>query len=330
MSYNYILKYRTLDQLLADVSGDFKKYEAKNLIDPQDLIKVAKRVNYDLGLRINKTKEVLLEVEHNRVRLPNDFYSFNFGLVLADYTVKQYVPQGTHIEERIIGQVVPEYHEAPPEEIDVCHDVELIPEEPVTCTNPALLNPECASPNPCCTNPNSCFLDCKDNVLQLVQTLTYETRYYQFMQPLKILQNTEDLNGFCRGLYWESSFSGELQRVNDAVWLNTSFRTGKVYVNYEGMLEDEQGNLLVPDHDGLNEYYEYALKVRILENLIMNDEETNIDKLTLMQQNLRQAKLYATSIVNTPNFGEIQELFKANRRAQYNKYYSMFASHPFN
>ena len=67
MSYNYTLKYRTFDQLLADAQSDFKKYHLESLIDPQDMIKVAKRVNYDLGLRINDTKEVILEVEKGRV-----------------------------------------------------------------------------------------------------------------------------------------------------------------------------------------------------------------------------------------------------------------------
>jgi hypothetical protein len=74
MSFNYTLKYKTFDQLLVEVMGDFKKYEQSNLIDPQDMIKVAKRVNYDLGLRLHKTKERILEVEKGRVRLPNDFY----------------------------------------------------------------------------------------------------------------------------------------------------------------------------------------------------------------------------------------------------------------
>ena len=85
MSYNYTLKYRTFDTLLADVANDFKKYQLQDIIDPSDTIKVARRVNYDLGLRIYKTNEVVLEVEKNRVRLPNDFYVLNFALACANY-----------------------------------------------------------------------------------------------------------------------------------------------------------------------------------------------------------------------------------------------------
>ena len=57
MDFNYTLKFRTFDQLLEDVTIDLNTYALENLIEPQQLIKVAKRVTYDLGLRINMTKE---------------------------------------------------------------------------------------------------------------------------------------------------------------------------------------------------------------------------------------------------------------------------------
>ena len=44
-------KYRTFDQLLEDVTVDFRTYALEGMIEPQQLIKVAMRVNYDLGLK---------------------------------------------------------------------------------------------------------------------------------------------------------------------------------------------------------------------------------------------------------------------------------------
>ena len=49
-------KYRTFSQLMEDVSIDFSTYALEGMIEPQQLIKVAQRVNYDLGLRIHRTK----------------------------------------------------------------------------------------------------------------------------------------------------------------------------------------------------------------------------------------------------------------------------------
>jgi hypothetical protein len=68
-----------------------------------------------------------------------------------------------------------------------------------------------------------------------------------------------------------------------ADFLFTTFQTGKVYLNYQGQMEDENGDLLVPDHDLLNEYYEYALKARILENLYMNGEDV-MQRLQLLNK----------------------------------------------
>jgi len=61
-------KYRTFNQLYEDVSIYFANYALENMVEPQQLIKVATRVNYDLGLKIHRTKEVVLEVEHNKFR----------------------------------------------------------------------------------------------------------------------------------------------------------------------------------------------------------------------------------------------------------------------
>ena len=60
-------KYRTFDQLLEDVTVDFRTYALEGMIEPQQLIKVATRVNYDLGLKIHRTKEDVIQVEHKKV-----------------------------------------------------------------------------------------------------------------------------------------------------------------------------------------------------------------------------------------------------------------------
>jgi hypothetical protein len=322
MSSNYLIKYRTFDELLADASSDFKKYQSLNLIDPQDLIKVARKVNYELGLRIQQTRERVLEVEKGRVRLPNDFYSLEFALLLTDYTTKQYAPQGTQVEERIIG-AAPTYKTTPPEQIDLCTDIVVNPDSN-TCHQCGCALDNCEPCNACCSNPESCHLDCKGNVYQVVQTLTSQTRYYTKIVPLRILEATEDINEVCPNLYWESPYSATIR----SGWLHTSFQTGKIYLNYLGQMEDAEGNLLVLDHPLINEFYEYAVKQRILENLLMNDEDVNPNKIQLIETRLRVARIQALNIVNMPDFKELKELFRANRNANYSKYYDMFSSYP--
>jgi hypothetical protein len=319
--YNYSIKYKTFDSLMADVKTDFKNYDLRNLIDDQDMIKVAKMVNYDLGLRIHKTKEIVLEVEKSRVKLPLDFLTLNFMLMCGEYTVKSYLPQGTHIEERIIPAPVYTPH-PPPIDLDSCKDMSPPPCPPcLQCGNPC-----CQDPCPDCSRcENSCTLNCKGDCVQLVQILKSECRTYKFFQPVRLLPNAMDIDCDCPNIYWTSPFTAW---IKDG-WLYTNFKEGKLYLNYQGLMEDEDGNLLVINHDMINNYYEYALKRRIIENLIMNDEPVNQAKIQIIEARYTEARSKAQSIVNTSNFSELKAFWNMTKKAWYNKYYSAFDSFNF-
>ena len=92
-------------------------------------------------------------------------------------------------------------------------------------------------------------------------------------------------------------------------------------------MEDDEGNLLVIDHPMINDYYEYAIKSRLLENLLINGEDVS-QKLQLVEQRLKIARSAALSIVYTPDFQELKNVWEMNRKAQYGKYYDMFRSNP--
>ncbi len=341
MSYNYTLKYKTFDQLLNEILVDFQNYNLENLIQPQELIKVAKRVNYDLGLRIMMTKETILEIEKGRCRLPDNFYVLNFALICdSGQVIEQAMPQGTNMQEIQLtsnkrnGCAVPTYQVTNPI-INTCTDG---PVNCQTCQQPTS-NCGCSTPtvptacssepyNPLVPYGNSCvkprvFMNCKGECWELVQFVnTTTTRTYSRLIPVKILENPETIDCDCPNLYMDCSNTAWIQDG----FIHTNFDCGKLYINYQAMLEDDDGNLLVPDHDMISEYYEYALKKRILENLIMNDENVSAAKIQLIETGYRTARNYALSIVNTPNFSEMKAMWQANRKAQYAKYYNMFKS----
>lgn len=322
--YNYTLNYKKFNQLLDEIRVDFKNFDLEGLIEPQSLIKVAKRVNYDLGLRIFKTKEEVLEVEKGNVKLPDDFYVLNFALLCDEYTVYTPSPQGTWIEER--PWITP-YREtnAHPSSCEI---------GPVNCQNCGNIDCSC-DPVPSvapynvqqpygsyCIKPRV-FLNCKGEAYELVQIVkSGEERTYKRLQPLRMLPNAQSVDCDCPNIN---------MRCDNHAWIKdgylyTTFDCGKVYINYQGMLEDDDGDLLIPDHDMLNEYYEYALKQRILENMVMNGESNAATKLQLIEVRYRTARNYALSIVNTPNWSEMKQIVEINRKAQYNKYYRMFSS----
>tara|TARA_R110002126_G_scaffold147158_1_gene293179 strand:- start:269 stop:1267 length:999 start_codon:yes stop_codon:yes gene_type:complete len=318
---SYILRYRTFDQLLAEAAIDFPNYDNMDLIAPAQLIKVAKRVNYELGLKIFQTKEIVLEVEKGRAKLPDNFYVLNFAMMCGAYETKQYMPQGTWVEERPIEPQP--YNKPGPEVIDTCKPE---PKPIIECPPCNKCGTACVDDCVDCsgTQPRLCEINCKGETYELIQKLNYTTRTYSFLRPIKILDQTRDIDCDCPNLYWNSP---------DTAWIKdgyiyTNFQEGNLYLNYQGMMEDDEGNLLVVDHDLLNEYYEYAVKQRILENLILNDVTVSQLKIQLIEKGFTTSRRNAISLVRMPDYGDIKKIHEVNRKAQYNKYYNMFRTFP--
>lgn len=271
-------KYKTFDQLLSEVTTDFYSFDLEGMIDPQQLIKVAQRVNYELGLRIYSPKDAVLTIEKGKARLPLDFYVLNYANLCGKYTVTEPVISGTHIEERV-------------------------------------LDPSYTNDNPCSVKP--CVSSC-GNYVNLVQTLKSEIRTYEVFYPLNIKQG-KLVSLECPNVKVESANSAYLKDG----FLYTDFETAMVHINYMGNLEDEEGNLLVYDNPLINEFYEYALKQRILENLYLNGEDVS-QRISLIEQRLRAARNNALTITNTPDYEELKNVWETNRKAMYGKYYAMF------
>jgi hypothetical protein len=330
MDFNYTLKYRTFDQLLEDVMVDFQTFSLENMLEPQSLIKVATRVNYDLGLRLNQTKEVILEVCHGKVKLPDDFYTLNFAMICGEFKLQTgYDIGGTNIQE------VP-YRETP-STVDTCAaptvNCSVCNSNPCNHTAACSVNtlpgnyiPDAYDPNnpygDTCIRPRV-FMNCKGEKYELIQIMPNgQTRAYHVMIPLR-MKASQNIECDCPNLYWNTPNQGWIKNG----FLFTTFQTGKVYLNYQGQLENEDGELMVGDHPYLNEYYEYAMKERLLENLLMNGEDVG-QKLQLIMQRTKAARNQALGLINTPNFEEMKKLWWANRKAQYGKYYDMFKSYP--
>ena len=327
MDFNYTLKYRTFDQLLEDVTVDFSSLALENMIEPQQLIKLAKKLNYDLGLRINQQKEIILDVTHGKVKLPDDFYTFNFAYICGSFKTSvgyDGFAGGTNMQEvRITDGRIPEtYSDFPAAVPDQCNT-----SKPTCCCDDKGNVGTCLVHNPQqpygneLTKPRV-FMNCKGESYELIQVInSSETRTYTELHPLR-MKASQNIECHCPNLYYNTVDEGWIKHG----FLFTNFQTGKVYLNYQGQMEDDEGNLLVPDHDLLNEYYEYALKSRILENLYLNGEDVS-QRMQLVEQRLKAARNNAKSVVNTPNFAELKQIWASNRKAQYGKYYNMFMSH---
>jgi hypothetical protein len=355
------IQYRTFDELLDSVRGDFKTFDLEGLIGTQELIKVAQRVNSDLGLRISMAKSRVLDVKSGKAKLPSDFHVLNFSMICEGryvtkptehlrtysdgllegvlksklFTVNQFsmtldivpgenlVPHALNTENFLVQAFAPDgtmlSFEIRPDGPDrliitntgpvTVHSVKVVVfgaavntgEFTSTVTDIAQLQ---ESPN------NPYVIRWHDNIL---------TRYEKFI-PM-VITEAKSLSHETMNIVSRSFHKGYLKNG----FLVTGFDEGSVYLNYQSTMENDLGELVVMDHPVVNEYYEYALKQRILENLLMAGEEVS-NKLNLIEIRFRAARNNALSYVNTPNFRELKQITDANRKAQYHRFYKMFES----
>jgi hypothetical protein len=249
-----------------------KMFNLEGMVDPQELIKVAQYVNKDLSVKIHSVRQVVLDVNKGRTRLPNDFHMLNFAIICL---------KG-----------------------EICGTVELPHQSERTATI-----------------TSGCTLEECERTIQVTQlTSDYRVVYKQFA-PLRLDQST-NIHPQCYNTRVTCEHTGYIKNG----WLYTNnLIEGKLYINYVGQMVDEEGNLLVLDHDIVNEYYEYALKTRILENMILAGEPVG-PQYELMEGRRRKARIESKTLVGMPDFKDLVNAWEMNRKAQYQKYYSMFTN----
>lgn len=380
------LKYKTFEELLDSVKIDLRTFDLEGMIDDQSLIKVAQRVNYDLGLRINPNRTKMLEIENYRAKLPSDFYVLNHALLckgsltlqnppLWSYkTYNQGVADGIYQAEfEIYRNMVQQFnttvnlvqglntinHKLGTNHVLVQAldsnnamiqlTVLIVDEDNIQLDSPAAYanvkltvmgskascdstcppDPMPIPPNPCVVKP-SCNIttmttDC--GCPTVINNCNGRVRKFKDLYRLNIVKS-KSVSDDCVEINTRDYYSVYLKNG----FLETNFKEGEVLIHYESLMEDDEGNLLVLSHPYADEYYEYALKERIYENLMQAGENTT-QLMQYMNMKLREARNKAVSFVNTPDFGEFKKLWETNRKAQYSKYYDMFKTsmpyHPY-
>jgi hypothetical protein len=355
-------QYQTFDQLLDSVRVDFKTYDLENAFDPQQLIKMVIKINYELGLKINPSRSKIIEVRKGRARLPLDFSVLNFALVcqeryahtapqddksyheglLEGIVTAQRLLEDNHVNQFVTTLDIVPGNNTVPHNLNTKDFIVRATDEEGNDLSFLTINPDAdkvtirSEAEVTVENVKLVLIGAKGSTVKLegvsaelsrqehgltVRYYNYDTEYrFHRLEQLK-LQRNKGIAPDCWNLYSQSRLSGHLQNG----FLITNFEEGQVFLNYQGVLEDDAGNLLVLDHPFVNDYYEYALKERVLENLLMNGEDV-AQKLQYIQSKLRPARAMAMSFINTPDFSTLRQMWELNRKAQHHNYYNMFKS----
>lgn len=94
--------------------------------------------------------------------------------------------------------------------------------------------------------------------------------------------------------------SGEINITSDYIY--TNFDHGDIYLIYEGLQEDEDGEIIIPDYTNLIEYLIATASYKLLRNLVINDEAKNlVNVLSLLKQESESTYIKATTQVKMEN-----------------------------
>lgn len=449
MVTRYTPRYRTLEQLIDSVSIDLRAIYSDGVIEIAELIKIVQDCNYELGIQINQTKETILDAEHYRAKLPNDFQFLNFAMLCHHSTVvSQLYPPGLVKEESLLPVTYSptlnltscpcwSVHTSVPTQttyVDCKGDTHVLnltsgttklcaksvtipPPVPLPCnqwqlttlggwwdysvnycdgttgilrvfdgitqsvcaiTMPVVVDhekdpssqttalkaacgftsgttitattssfcyndpntatytcdqprdcvcvdsqPNCnAEPNPDPWMQNRVRAICNGTVgIKIEQACGTQVRCYEHTEPLFIQPCRRSSAFSCTDAF---KVHGNIAFLRDN-YLEIGRDCGKIYMNYQGLMEDKDGNLLVLDHPKINLYYEAALKTRIIENLYINGEGDMERRLQYMKGELKVAKHEAMNVAYMPDFQVILETFREERKNENEKHFLPFS-----
>jgi len=386
------LKFRKFDDLINEVYVDLPSFAREGMVEPGQMIKVAQRVNYEIGLKIHGTKETILHIEHGRAKLPSDFYILNHALLCHHYiahepglfngiqsedvvvpiipptnittcpcwTVEAFEPNGTptkykkcddgldygivfplgttKICAQSIQQTDPSFQQLTITTDHFCYNDPNSgtftcdkPEKPC-CTPVSEPAVDCGLINPDPWRQDRVYTVCDDTMqVNVIEYRSDQIREYREFERIRMIPSKE-ASAFCVNTQFHDAYHQGY--IRDGYIYVPTLRDhhhnmhghAKVYICYLGAMEDEEGNLMVLDHPKINEYYEWAIKARIFENMYLNGEPDVERRLQLAQAQLKTARAEALSIATMPDFYEFQKTIENNRRAQYAKYLHPFSS----
>lgn len=273
------LRYLTLDELMASVESDMDSFADNGMVNRGRMIKIIRRVNEDLGLKINQEKEALVEIKNHKGDLPEDFYKLQLTY-LCSQAYYAHAPGeifGTHFEERSCDELLP---------VDV----------------------ECKR--------NVCFNEC-GGCYWVAQRFKEKIVRYKVDHNIRVTRRSSgNCSLDCPNLSMRQ-FEYEIDIENGEV--TTGFKDGNLYVNYLSDMSDKDGNLLILDHPLVRDYYEYACKKHLLETWMLNNDADVTQKLAYFKNELYEARIRALNFTNTVEYSEIQSIFKKNRAHFYNR-----------
>jgi len=252
----------TSKSLIAEIKESLKKYSTAGLLDDASMYRWIYRALKTFGQSICVLHEKTLEIRDGKTNLPPNFHSLLF-ITRCDW-------MGYHCDN---------------ESKELLQHTSIWKErvENYTKFNPC---------DPCCIEYDEKIVT--EKIYYKEGNLDV---YYGNHRPLRISKhvNRDVCAANCKNLGLTNNKHGEVS-ISEKV-LYTDFPTGAVTIQYYGVTMDEEELPIIPDtpRGFLEEYVEYHVKRKSLEDIVMNGDDTAINILKHMFEMEKQMQGPAVS-----------------------------------
>lgn len=281
----------TRKQLIAEILSELKQYEESGLIDHRSLNLWIKSELKRFGANITVLTEKVLGVENGEVELPDDFWSLHFAVKCTaeshefEKGSKATVQDSQYWTQRIENTYVWDNQSNSHKKTDYKEILEKTYLNIDTVVNFRYTNPI---------------------LLRLTKGIKKD-----YCAP------------GCKNLQKELSSPYEINILGNKIQSN--FKEGHIYMQYNGLPTDESGDIYIPDSIHLQEYLMYYCKRKILESLWINDDDANlINKLQYMKQQEREYFHLAMTQVKFEGLGNWSNNIKRKIIRETNRFERMF------
>lgn len=282
----------TLDEFTAEIESTFKNYTDTNDID-RILIKTC--VINELrtfGKNICTKRETIVDVKNARVLLPETFRSLVLALKLSESDVTTGEPD---IEKRLVLER---------------QRIEN-PAEWSSATRDYFVN-----------NCETKIVTEKVYSYNEVQQKYYNTHFLSLVEGMQ--KDTLDVN--CLNLHpsIRNTYPDKISITNRT--LNANFKEGKVYMQYNSLPCDEDGEIAIPiiSTGDIREHIENQVKLKIAEDLILGQKNPTglVSLIPMWNQNKRLLFIQAHSEANWNGFNQKEWAMKTQlqNRARQDQY----------
>lgn len=282
--------YEKFDSLMAKVKDDLRYYNESNLIQNERYYNIIEKCNATLGEKIHQSRICKIKVQNYKAPIPKDLYKIENMFATCNSISSSQFTSG------FIGRYF------------VHSNIEdnLIPQGEEKIMYLGRRQEE----------------DCNEVDVSVV---TFDT--FKDILPINQffpLELSPFIDRFCTPYSpcksWKGKYSVDL---NDEEF-TFGFESGEVILQYLGDLIDEEGNLLYPFHPKLNDYYEYSVKERILEDIFLNSEADVSQKYQLIRELKSEARSVAWAYIQSAKANQWSMMRKRREQQFYKEWVKMF------